>query len=394
MKIKYLLFLPLPVFFLSFFSCTKGDLPPVKIGVILPLSGDYKIYGTMGLNGIKMAVKDINESGGVLDGRKLELVIEDNQTDPGLSIRIARKFILTHNVSAIIGPVSSTARDAMLEVARELKTPLLYGIDYEGGSYDRYLFCFSAIPDHSINPVMPYLMKNYGNTVYIFGYDYVWPHKMAEAIQGSVKKNKGRITGIEFTPFGKKDFTPTLRKISGSGTKVLMLILPGPDGLRFIRQFNAAGMRKSTKIIAIASNETYLKNIDPRELGGVQTILHFVSTEKNKNVRSFVLRQKQTFGENPEVTYATDSHYGLVKLLAAGIQNAGSLNKEAIIDSMENITFSTATRNVYVRKDHHMNLRIYLAEFSGGSLVIKKDFGIIVPEDQQKVQERVNAAEH
>ena len=59
---------------------------PIKIGVVLPLSGGFEIYGNLGVRGAKMAVAEINAAGGLLDGRPLELIIEDNKTDPKTAV--------------------------------------------------------------------------------------------------------------------------------------------------------------------------------------------------------------------------------------------------------------------------------------------------------------------
>ena len=112
----------------------------IKIGVVLPLSGGFEIYGNLGVRGAKMAVAEINAAGGVLDGRPLELIVEDNKTDPKTAVEKAKKLILRDKVVAVMGPVSSAARDAMTPVAEKYKTPLLYGIDYEGGVCNRYVF--------------------------------------------------------------------------------------------------------------------------------------------------------------------------------------------------------------------------------------------------------------
>ena len=76
---------------------------PIKIGVVLPLSGGFEIYGNLGVRGAKMAVAEINAAGGVLDGRPLELIIEDNKTDPKTAVEKAKKLILRDKVVAVDG---------------------------------------------------------------------------------------------------------------------------------------------------------------------------------------------------------------------------------------------------------------------------------------------------
>jgi len=364
-------------------SCDVAPTTPIKIGVILPLSGDYQIFGDTGTRGIKLATEEINRAGGLLGGRKLELVINDNRTDPAESVRLARKMIQQDSVVALIGPVSSSARDAMTEVAQEFKTPLLYGIDYEGGRYNRYLFCYSPIPDHYITPIVPYLANNYGDKFYVFGYDYIWPHKMTEAIKREVSNSGGTIAGVEFTAFGVTDFSPVIKRIRQSKADNLILIQPGLDGFNFLKQFNAAGMKQSVRVTAIASNESYIGAMNNNDLEGVLTSLQFIASAEKPETKAFVKAHRDLFGPNSIVTYSTDSHYNLVRLLARAITKVGSLDKEKIITAMENVEMKTASGRAVMRGDHHVDLNILLAEFTNGALVVKKDFGLIVPASQK-----------
>ena len=390
---NFALILLITLLSLSMTACKKSPKAPVKIGVILPFSGDFKIYGDMGIMGIKMAVAEINAAGGLLGGRQLELIVKDNKTSPAESVRLARQMIEKDKVIAIIGPVSSTSRNALLEIAREFKTPLLYGIDYEGGSYDRYLFCYSPIPEHYVNPVIPYLMNLHGNSVYVFGYDYIWPHEMYRAIENSVNRHGGKIAGVEYTPFGVKDYSKSIERIAKSGAKILALVLPGVGGFDFLKHFEKLGLKKKVSVLAIAANESYLKALPPNVLEGVYTGIQFVASSNRKQTVDFIERNKKFFKEegndkNNIVTYATDSHYGLVKLLADSIKITGSLNKENLIDNMEGMRINSGSGIVTMRKDHHMDLNMFLARYTDGKLLVIKEFGLISPSDQRSNREK------
>lgn len=371
---------------LTLFFLLKGDrLLPVKIGIVLPLTGDFATYGILGIQGAEMAVEEINSGGGLLKGRPLQLIIEDNQSDPYLSVTLMRKLIQKDDVLAVMGPVSSPARNAMTEVARQFKVPLLYGIDYEGGSYDRYLFCYSPIPEHVITPLIPYLKKRYGSKVYIFGYDYIWPHEMAKAITEEVEKSGGKIIGTEFTPFGVADFTPTIEKIRNSGADVLILVMCGTDGIRFAAQFNRAGMKEGVQLVAIAAEETWQQALSREELEGIITPIHFLSSLDLEDTQSFVTRQKQMFGNETVVTYSTESHYGLIMLLRKAIEKVGSVDdREKLIDAMENLQISVGNGSVRMREDHHMDLNMMIGVFHDGMLLAKEKIGLVKPKDQRR----------
>jgi branched-chain amino acid transport system substrate-binding protein/urea transport system substrate-binding protein len=356
---------------------------PIKIGVVLPLSGGFEIYGNLGVRGAQMAVAEINAAGGVLGGRQLELVIEDNKTDPKTAVEKAKKLILKDKVVAVMGPVSSAARDAMTPVANKYKTPLLYGIDYEGGVCNRYVFLYSAIPDHDMDKLIPYMGEEYGKSFYIFGYDYVWPHKMTEAIKRNAEKIGGKVVAVEYTPFGVKDYAPTIQKIAKSGAKVLILIVPGADGFTFIKQFTEFGLKDKVKIVALAADENYLGALTQDQSEGIFTALPFLASLDKPEAKDFVARQKKMFGEDTVVTWATGSHYGLVKLLANAIEKAGSVDKEKIVDAMGDQTITVGNGPETMRvSDHHMVLNMLIGEFTGGKLEVKKDLGTIEPSDQ------------
>ena len=140
-----------------------------------------------------MAADEINAAGGVLGGRAVELIIEDEKTDLKMAVEKTKKVILEDRVMAVMGPTSSAHRNAMIEICRSYKTPLLYATDYEGGCCDRYLFCYSPIPDHYVKPLIPYLMEKSGKKFYVIGADYIWPIKIAEAVKEEVLMRGGQI---------------------------------------------------------------------------------------------------------------------------------------------------------------------------------------------------------
>ncbi len=356
---------------------------PIKIGVILPLSGGDALFGTQGLQGAKMAVAEINATGGVLGDRHFELVIEDEKTDLTTAINKTEKVILRDKVTAVMGPTSSTHRNAMVEVVTRLKTPLLYGTDYEGGACYRYLFCYSPIPDHYVKPLIPHLIENYGNSFYLIGADYIWPIKMNEAIKAELTKHDGIVIGEEYIPFDMKDFRPNLKKIVDSGAKIVVMMLLGSDGQIFIRQFSELGFQRKIKLTVMAFNENYMADLTKEQAEGIITCNPFLSSLDRPETRDFVDRQKKMFGPNVKVGCFAESHYGLIMLLKNAIEKVQSDDKEKIIDAMGDQSLVVGNGLVTLRaSDHHMILNMVIAEVVGGQLLPKKYIGPVVPADQ------------
>jgi branched-chain amino acid transport system substrate-binding protein/urea transport system substrate-binding protein len=370
------------------FAQVKG---PIKVGVVLPLSGGLELFGQQGIQGMKLAVKEINESGGAL-GRKLELVIEDNKTDPKTSVEKANKLIKRDKVIAVVGPITSGARDAMTPTMTKLKTPLLYATDYEGGVCNRYIFCYSAIPEQMVDPFVPWVAENYGKTFYLFGADYVWPHKMNVAIKRAIKRVGGKVLAEEYTPFGVKEFSSVIRKMADKEPKVLVFTLPGADGQTFIKQFHEFGMKKKTKIAAPGFNDNYMPGFTVGQANGIATCNHFIQSLNFPVAKEFVEKQKKMFGDKVVVSFYADSHYGSIYFLKQGIERADSFDKEKVIDAMGDQAITAPSGNVILRaSDHHVVLNMLISEVENGALTLRKYIGPIVPPDQCAGKKMVGA---
>ena len=135
----------------------------IKVGVLQPLSGGLESLGQQGVQGTQLAIEEANAAGGAL-GRKFELVIADDKTDPKTAVERTRELIQRDKVVAIFGPVTSANRDAIQSTLERFKTPLFYATDYEGGVCSRYIIAYSGLPEQWVTPFVPYLKQNYGDT--------------------------------------------------------------------------------------------------------------------------------------------------------------------------------------------------------------------------------------
>ncbi|MHB8840805.1 MAG: ABC transporter substrate-binding protein [Candidatus Aquicultor sp.] len=115
---------------LSLSGCSK-PVPPqgafeqtVKIGLILPLKGDYEKYGTLCKNGIDLAVDEINARGGI-DGKNLEVIPGNDTSEPKLAASIALNYAEVQKVSAIIGPYTSQSAQMAAPISNRTGVPML-----------------------------------------------------------------------------------------------------------------------------------------------------------------------------------------------------------------------------------------------------------------------------
>jgi branched-chain amino acid transport system substrate-binding protein len=111
------------LFLLSTLVCTQAA-EPIKIGMSEPLTGDIAASGTYVANGARIATEVVNASGGVL-GRQINLILEDNKSNPKEAVATAEKLLSGDKVPVLLGAWGSTLTLAMMPRLIEYKVPMI-----------------------------------------------------------------------------------------------------------------------------------------------------------------------------------------------------------------------------------------------------------------------------
>ena len=353
---------------------------PVKVGAVLPFSGGLELFGNQAKLGLDLAAKEINEAGGIL-GHPLEVLYEDNKTDPKTSVERTTKVIQRDEVMAVVGPITSNARDAMAPTCERMKTPLLYATNYEGGACSRYIFCFNTVPNQELAKLLPYMNEHAGQSYYMFGADYIWPQRMFQSADGIVEALGGESKGIEFTPWGVKEFAPVIRRIADSGAKVLVFALPGADGITFIKQAESFGLMKDVTVAFLGFSEAYLGAFGAGGGQNMWVAAPLVASSDEPGVKDFVARVRANAGDDVIISHYVMTHYNALRALKAGLEAKGELDKEAAIDGMEGLSLETPTGPSSIdARNHHVTLNMFLAKTEGEGLVTVEALGALTPE--------------
>lgn len=352
---------------------------PVRIAVVLPLTGAEALFGQQGLQGARMAAAEINAEGGVLHGRPISLEVHDEGTDLDRAVTLTRAAV-DSGVFAVLGPTSSAHRDAMLPICAAARVPLLYATDYEGGACSRYLFCYSAIPDHYLPSLVETLAAVTADFAMV-GADYSWPRTIGARLRRDLETRGCRLLHEEYLPPGSGDMAAVVVRATSSGAGAVVMALMGSDGQDFIRRF--ADLERRPQLAVIAFNENYMNGLAPSATEGIVTALPFLETLQVLEAREFVARQRAMFGANAVVSYFAESHYGLLMFLRHALDSAGSDEAEAVIDAMGDLTLTIGNGPVTLRAvDHHMVLNMLVAQAQGGRLVATRDVGPVSPPNQ------------
>jgi urea transport system substrate-binding protein len=350
---------------------------PIKIGAVLPFSGGVELYGRQAKLGIDLAAKEINAGGGIL-GRAIEVIYEDDKTDPSAALDATHRLVERDGVLAIVGPITSRNLDAIAPAVESMKTPLLYATNYEGGKCSRYVFSFSTVPNQELALLLPYMDRTFGKTYFMLGADRVWPHKMFAASEPIIDTLGSRIVAKEFTTGKETDFSPVIARIAATKAKVLLFALKG-DGLNFILQADDQGLLKNTTIAFLGLSEADL-GIFGGKGQNMFVMVPFVATSDKPLVKAFVAKIKAEAGADVAVSNYVMTHYNALIAMKGAIEKAGKVDKESMIDALEELTIKSPTGPLTMGRNHHAAMDMFLARTQGRELVTVSELGTIAPE--------------
>lgn len=332
---------------------------PIVIGQIAELTGPYTSLGTDARLGAEQAVAEINAAGGLLNGRKLELIVKDNKTQPGQAV-IAFNELNDAGAAAIVGPVYSNAALAVLAQVNRLKLPMIS----------------TAASDEQVNPITPYMFIDspLGSVVARQLLRYFQASKITKiAIAYASDQSFGKdgmtdmtrmapeygvqIAATESFATNTTNFSPVLTHVRESGAQALMVWASGPPAVILTKQFADAGMNMQLVMTHAQATTLYTKPAGPAAAGViVAASLGVVSRHlPDSAVKSTAGAMAAKF-ESANKYFPSQfafAGYSAVKLIAAAITKAGSTDRAEIRRALESSNLLTPLGVYkYSDKDH------------------------------------------
>lgn len=306
---------------------------PIKIGTSLPLSGAAAANATSLKQGYELAVEDVNAAGGI-DGRKLELTIEDDKFEPSLATNLTRKLITSDRVVALLGTYGSSLGLAASAIAEQYEVPNIQPYSSAPEMVERGLkFLFNTYPPSADNAASAAEFANAvvkPTTAAIVYVDNPFAITGAKAMREGLAKGGVKLVADEKVATGQSSYTSVLTKIKQAGPDALMLIVYPPDHAVIMKQVNQ--LQITPKLI-------YSQGAQPIEpaireaLGDTQDGVVFTPPNwflgaPNEAAADVAKRYAERYGKDPynEVIQG----YAAVQILADALKRAGSTDGEKL----------------------------------------------------------------
>jgi len=347
----------------------------IKIGINYELSGDVASYGKASVDGIELAIEEINSKGGI-DGKMIKAVKYDNKSDKSLATTLATKLMTQDKVVAVLGPATSGAFKATIPEALKNKVVVATGSataegvtsDESGVKEYAFRICFSDL--YQGTAMANYALKNMSATkaVIIMDNSSDYGKGLAENFTKTFEAGGGKIVATEAFVGGDTDFNAILTKIKGPDFDVIFI--PGyynEAGL-IIKQARAQGIK--TPILGAdgfgAPELVELAGADA--LNDVFFSSHFSSLDKDPSVIGFIESFKAKYGKEPDQFAALG--YDLAMFVADGIKRAGSTDTTAIKDALAATKdFRGVTGTFSMDENHDPVKAVVVVEIQNGEYV-------------------------
>jgi branched-chain amino acid transport system substrate-binding protein len=343
-----------------------GDAqPPLRIGASLSQTGPYAALGQNQLRGYRLCVKHTNEKGGVL-GRKLELVVYDDGSDPAAAVRLYEQLITQDKVHLVLGPYSGPITETVADVNEKYKMPMVAPGTGATWIYRKgRKFIFSVLPpaEARLEGLIDLAARKGLKSVAVINSPDLTGRARA---QGTIDlaKNKGlQVVFAEAYLPGTTDFSAILTKVRAANPDVLAGSTRFEDAVAITRHMKALDVNPRMHGLTVGVDTLKFYEVLGRDAefvyGATPWVPELVElragglipiARQYPGAREFVEAYKREF-PGADSSYHAAAGYGGCEILVEAIRRAGSLNGEKLRDAILKLDRNTVFGGFRVDRD-------------------------------------------
>jgi branched-chain amino acid transport system substrate-binding protein len=276
---------------------------PIKIGVLAPLTGPLAAPARDIVDAARLYVEEVN---GEMAGRKVELLVEDYEFKSAVALTKTKKLVERDRVHVVVGVILSAAALAMKDYIHAQQVPFIISgaavaeplmMEKPSPYVFRITFGASQVP----TPLARFTYnKLQARTATVIAGETVGTIELVMAFARAFEEAGGKVVQELYTPIGTTDFGPFIGRIRRD-VDVVATLVPGADGIRFIKQYEEFGLKGKIQVVDTAPGITdisLLPDSGPSALGmyASQAYVHTIDNPRNQQ---FVQAFRTRFGRDP-----------------------------------------------------------------------------------------------
>ncbi len=308
---------------------------PIRVGILHSLTGPMAISENAMVEAERLAIDEINKSGGLL-GRSIEYVVADGKSDWPTFAREAERLIDQEQVDVIIGCWTSASRKTVLPVVESKNHLLIYPMAYEGLEQSPNIIYTGSAPNQQITPAINWAHRELkANRYYLVGSDYIWPHSVNAIAAEIVQSIGAEVAGTSYLYFGTGNVDHVVADILEKKPDVIISTVVGDTNKAFYNGLFRAGIT-ADKIpvisfsIAEAELSVLLKEIAPQSIVGHYSAWNYFQSIDREANRKFVSAFQAKYGSDQSTNDTVCASYNSVHFWAQAVREAETTELEAV----------------------------------------------------------------
>jgi len=350
---------------------------PLRIGLIVPLTGGQASTGKQLANAVKLYM---SENGDTVAGRKIEVIVKDDGAVPENTKRIAQELIVNDKVGIIAGFGITPAALAAAPLATQARIPEIVMLAGTSIITERspYIVRTSFTLAQSSVIIGDWAARNGIRKVATLTTDYAPGNDALQFFKARFLAGGGEIVDEVKVPLVNPDFAPFLQRIKDAKPDALYVFVPGGQGGNFMKQFSERGLDKAgIRIIGPGDvmDDDLLNNMGDAALGTVTAHMYSAAHNSPKN-KAFVAAYGKMFGSRPGFV-AVGGYDGIHLIYQALKKTGGNSDGDMLVEAMKGMKWESPrgpisidpdtrdiVQNIYIRKVEKVNGELYNVEFA------------------------------
>lgn len=333
---------------------------PIKIGVVTPLSGTYTPIGEQVKMGLDLAAKEINATGGI-NGRKIDLIYEDEEANPAVATQKAEKLFQVEKVDFLTGTVNSGSTLAVGQLAERnnklIATTVSFADSITADKCSPNVFRVNARAGMQSAALAAFIDKEIPKAnIFFIGPDYEMGRSTVSAFKKASTEKGAKDVGEVFAPLDNKDYSPYFGQVRAAKPNVIYTSVAGNDTVRLFTQMDEYGVNKGVTIVG-ASGTVTSQNMGAigKSANGFVTGVGYSPKLDNPANKKFVADFQKAYNKLPDL-YGADS-YGLLYFYKAAVEKAKSTETDKVRAAMNDLSWQTPQGTKKMRAGDHQAMQ-------------------------------------
>jgi branched-chain amino acid transport system substrate-binding protein len=347
----------------------------VKIGLLATLEGPFAAGGQDGMRGAELAVK---QRGGMVAGKKIEIIKASSDAKPDVAVNATRKLVEQDKVDIMVGPLSGSEGIAVKNYSKT--QPNVTFINGSSGAQATTLvdpspnfFRFNTEGAQWMVGLGEFAFKDKGyKKMALIAEDYAFPYSQVQGFMTEYCKAGGRVTHKAWVPLGSKDYSSVIAKLPGD-VDALLVVLGGADAVNFLTQYEQSGGNKPMVGGSITVDQTVLnfKGKRRESLLGTPSAGPIADSYDGADWKKFVADYKENFKDGfPSPSLFAYVYYINMKAALDGLEAVkGDLSggQAKYREALKNLKLKTPTGEVVLDENRQAIGTTFVTEVAKGA---------------------------